>query len=108
MSKVICTVCGREIDSRGMSGHMKTHKAEPEGDDTGGVISYPIPSDFNPHTSQGIMVKDGKATTIHEKKPVKKPAASKPVSSTASKPDPRGQRRTETEHKEEWQGFFRG
>ena len=127
MGEVVCDVCGRKLDSRGLSGHMRTHqpkggavskgspsgthKAEVEDGQDTGVISYPTPPDFDPHTSQGIMVKDGVATTIKKKKTVKKTVASKPASkpasSPASKPDPRGQRKSEQEHKQEWQGFFR-
>ena len=44
MSKVVCDVCGKEIDSRGISGHMKTHKQTAEIKDAdGGVITYPDP-----------------------------------------------------------------
>ena len=43
MAEVICEVCGRKIDSRGLSGHMKTHVSK-ENDSDGqnsGIISYP-------------------------------------------------------------------
>ena len=117
MSKEICTVCGREIDSRGMSGHMKTHVSKE--DDTDGVISYPSNEQKIEKTdtvvdldvSQGKQITNNVMTVSKQgkpvKKPVKKPAASKPASSSTSKPDPRGQRKTETEHKKEWQGLFR-
>lgn len=111
MAKVICTVCGREIDSRGLSGHMKTHVSKE--DDTDGVISYPS-NDQKIHDNVDSVDKPGAETKIHEgaqgkpakKKPVKKTVASKPASSPTSKPDAGGQ--DKPYHKSrEWQGLFR-
>ena len=28
MTEAVCEVCGRKIDSRGLSGHMRTHKGK--------------------------------------------------------------------------------
>lgn len=116
MSEVTCEVCGRKIDSRGLSGHMKTHKAKPdkvlyghEGADNDGVISYPSNEQKIEETGTVVDLDEsqGKRVKKPAKKPVKKTVASKPASSPPSKPasspDPRGQRKTE----KEWQGLFR-
>ena len=111
MGKVTCDVCGREIDSRGLSGHMKTHPdtqgvRSPKGSqqlkDEGknnGVISYP--SNEQKGESQVSQDNTPGKDTIPNTKGVKKPPASNP----ASKIDPRGERKKEPE--KEWQGLFR-
>lgn len=42
MSKITCEICGKILDTRGLSGHLKTHKKTPEVlDEDGDVIVYP-------------------------------------------------------------------
>ena len=106
----MCIVCGREIDRRGMSGHMKSHKAKAGDGDESGVISYPS-NEQETVVKQDVVL--GNTETPNnvkqpkKKKAVKKTVTSKPASSPASNPDSRGQRKSEQEHKEEWKGFFR-
>ena len=115
MTEVVCEVCGRKIDSRGMSGHMKSHVAKQDDGHESGVISYPSNEQKTGKTDTVVVLDESQG------KPVKKQVVSKPVSSPANKPDTRGQRNsgskstghpkdsgvTETEHKKEWQGLFR-
>lgn len=125
LEKKTCPVCNREIDARGMSGHMRTHKTEVKGANDG-VISYP--SNEQKETVEKEMVPPGTeepgntkqpSTTQAEQetvtgKPAKKPVASKPASKSASNPasklegrDTRGARKTDTEMKTEYRGLFR-
>ena len=119
MGVVTCSVCGREIDSRGLSGHMKSH-SKGEGKNNG-VISYPSneQKDESQVSQDNTPGKDTIPNTKPVKKPVKKPVTSKVTSKLTSKPDPRGERNagskntghpkksgaTVAEH--EYQGLFR-
>ena len=104
MAKEICTVCSREIDSRGMSGHMKTHKADEGDGNDDGVISYPSNEQKIEETNTVVDLDESQGKSV--KKQVKKRVASKPASSSTSKPDADGH--TEDYHKSrEWQGLFR-
>lgn len=120
MAEVVCEVCGRKIDSRGLSGHMKTHKAD-EGDGSdGGVISYPSNEqkiektdtvvDLGKPQGKPAAQVPRKPPSKSVKKPVKKTVASKPASSSTSKPDADGQKLVKEVKKvieKEWQGLFR-
>ena len=108
MSKVTCDVCGREIDSRGLSGHMKTHgRQEHEQEDK--PVDKPVDNGV-------IVIEEADRFYPAPKKPVKKPAAS----NQTSKSDPRGEKNAgakRTGHpkgsgvkepeKKEWEGLFR-
>ena len=111
-------MCGREIDSRGMSGHMKTHVSKE--DDTDGVISYPSNEqkiektdtvvDLGKPQGKPAAQVPRKPPSKSVKKPVKKTVASKPASSSTSKPDADGQKLVKEVKKvieKEWQGLFR-
>ena len=115
VEKQTCPVCNREIDARGMSGHMRTHKKQDKGAGDDGVISYPSNEQKNNNIQDDSGIAEipdptRKIETKPVKKQVKKPVAGNPASNATSKPegnDSRGTRKTETEMKKEYKGLFR-
>jgi len=94
MTTKTCEICGKEIDTRGMTGHMKTHNKKPvseevETQETEGEISYPV--------QEEVEVKPVKTS---KKKPVKT-SKKKPVKTI---PNPALESRPVT--KKQWGGFF--
>ena len=96
MAKVTCTVCGKEIDSRGITGHMKTHKKqdtkEQEIDTSEGVISYPTNEPVQEPVKK--VKKEVKPSIKQRKKNTKE---QEPVQEPVKKPK---------SSKNEWKGFF--
>ena len=123
VEKQTCPVCNREIDKRGMSGHMKTHKKKVKEIGENDVISYPANGEAeNNKTENGdialenekILKGDGKAgedKTTNSKKRVNKSigsnSTSKPASNLTAEGAGHRSKDDVIESGEEYQGLFR-